>query len=78
MLRWEFQMFDASTDDDLKTAFESMARRKIGTVNVVPDTFFTRVGSGKHDPAADGDGLAAQGWIEQLLDRRIEGIKVRM
>src|SRR5262245_46883777 len=34
--------------------------------------------SGKHDPGADGDGLAAQGRVEQLLDRSIEGIQVRM
>ena len=36
------------------------------------------VGSGKHDPAADGDRLAAQRRVEQLLDRGIEGIEVRM
>ena len=41
MLRWEYQMFEASTDDELKTAFESMAKQKVGAVNVVPDTFFT-------------------------------------
>jgi putative tryptophan/tyrosine transport system substrate-binding protein len=40
-LRWEFQVFEASTDDDLKTAFETIAKRKVGAVNVVPDTFFT-------------------------------------
>jgi putative tryptophan/tyrosine transport system substrate-binding protein len=40
-LRWEFQVFEASTDDDLKTAFETMAEQKVGAVNVVPDTFFT-------------------------------------
>jgi len=34
--------------------------------------------SGKYDPAADGDGLAAQGRVEQLLDRGIEGIQVCM
>ena len=36
------------------------------------------VRSGKHDPATDGDGLAAQRRVEQLLDRGIEGIQVRM
>ena len=36
------------------------------------------VGSGQHNPAADGDGLAAQGRVEQLLDRGIEGVQVRM
>lgn len=41
MLRWGSQIFDASTDDDLKTAFDTMARQKVGAVNVVPDTFFT-------------------------------------
>jgi hypothetical protein len=34
------------------------------------------VGSGEHDPAPDRDGLAAQGRIEKLLDRGIEGIEV--
>jgi hypothetical protein len=29
-------------------------------------------------PTADGDGPAAQGRVEQLLDRGIEGIQVRM
>src|ERR1700676_2461299 len=33
---------------------------------------------GKHDPAADRDSLAAQGGVEQLLDRGVEGIKVGM
>src|ERR1700730_2135478 len=32
----------------------------------------------KHHPAADGDRFAAQGRVEQLLDRCIEGIKVGM
>src|SRR5580704_2311458 len=32
----------------------------------------------EHDSAADSDGLAAQRWIEQLLDRSIERIQVRM
>ena len=36
------------------------------------------VRSGKHDPPADGDRLAAQRWVEQLLDRGIESIQVRM
>jgi putative ABC transport system substrate-binding protein len=40
-MQWEFQIFEASTDDGLKTAFETMAKRKVGAVNVVPDTFFT-------------------------------------
>ena len=40
-LGWESQVFEASTDDDLKTAFETMAKRKVGAVNVVPDVFFT-------------------------------------
>jgi hypothetical protein len=34
--------------------------------------------SRKHDPSANGDRLAAQGRVEHLLDRGIEGIKVRM
>ena len=36
------------------------------------------VRSGKHDPAADGDRLAAQRRVEQLLDRGVEGIQVCM
>src|SRR5262249_2053857 len=40
-LRCDFQVFEASTDDDLKAAFEAMAKRKIGAVNVAPDVFFT-------------------------------------
>jgi hypothetical protein len=31
---------------------------------------------GKHDPATDGDGLAAQRRVEQLLDRSVESIEV--
>jgi putative ABC transport system substrate-binding protein len=40
LLRWESKIFDASTDDDLKTAFATMAKLKVGALNVVPDTFF--------------------------------------
>jgi putative ABC transport system substrate-binding protein len=40
-LRWAFQLFEASTDYDLKTVFETMAKRKVGAINVVPDPFFT-------------------------------------
>jgi hypothetical protein len=36
------------------------------------------VRSGEHDSATDSDRLAAQRWIEQLLDRSIERIQVRM
>src|SRR6266446_6472327 len=36
------------------------------------------VRSGEHNPATDGDGFAAQRRIEKLLDRGVEGIKVRM
>ena len=36
------------------------------------------VGSGQHHAAADGDGLAAQRRVEQLLDRGIEGVEVRV
>jgi len=32
--------------------------------------------SGKHNPTPDGDGLAAQRRVEQLLDRGTEGIQV--
>jgi putative tryptophan/tyrosine transport system substrate-binding protein len=40
-LRWESQIFEASTDDELKLAFEAIAKQKVGAVNVIPDTFFT-------------------------------------
>ena len=40
-MQWDFQIFEASTDGDLKTAFETMATRKVGALDVVPDTFFT-------------------------------------
>jgi len=43
-LRWEFRIFEASTHDDLKTAFAIMARQKIGAIDVVPDTFLQAVG----------------------------------
>jgi hypothetical protein len=36
------------------------------------------VRSGEYHSAANGDGFAAQGWVEQLLDRCIEGIEIRM
>jgi hypothetical protein len=36
------------------------------------------VRSGKHDPTTDGNGLAKQRRVEQLLDRGIEGIQVCM
>src|SRR5271168_1460356 len=36
------------------------------------------VRSGKHNPATDGNGLAAQRRVEELLDRGIEGIQVCM
>src|SRR5262245_21337668 len=39
---------------------------------------FGLVRGSEHHAAADGDGLAAQGRIEQLLDRCIEGIEVGM
>jgi putative ABC transport system substrate-binding protein len=40
-LGWASQIFYARTDDELNTAFETMAKQKVGAVNVVPDTFFT-------------------------------------
>ena len=40
-LHWESHVFEASTDDDLTTAFEAMAKRKVGALNVIPDPFFT-------------------------------------
>jgi len=33
---------------------------------------------GKHNPAANGDRLATQRRIEQLLDRGVEGVQVRV
>jgi putative tryptophan/tyrosine transport system substrate-binding protein len=40
-LHWESQVFEANNADDLTTAFETMAKRKIGAANVVPDPLFT-------------------------------------
>ena len=40
-LGWDSQVFEASTERDLETAFAAMAKQKIGALNVVPDTFFT-------------------------------------
>src|SRR5688572_2793220 len=36
------------------------------------------VGGGQHHAAADGNRLAAQARIQELLDRGIEGIEIRM
>ena len=36
------------------------------------------VGRGEHHPAADGDRLAAQRRVEQLLDRGVEGVEIGM
>ena len=36
------------------------------------------IGGGENDAATDGDGLATQGWVEQLLDRRVKSIEVGM
>jgi hypothetical protein len=33
---------------------------------------------GKHNPAADSNGFAAQRRVKQLLDRGIKGIEVRV
>jgi putative tryptophan/tyrosine transport system substrate-binding protein len=40
-MQWDSQAFEASADGDLKLAFETMATRKVGAVDVIPDTFFT-------------------------------------
>src|SRR5262249_29753692 len=34
--------------------------------------------SGKHNPATNGNRPAEQRWVEQLLDRGVEGVQVRM
>src|SRR5688500_8765731 len=36
------------------------------------------VGGGEHDAAADGNRLGAQARVEQLFDRRIKGVEVRV
>jgi hypothetical protein len=36
------------------------------------------IGGSQHHSATHGDRLAAQGWVQQLLDRRIECIEIRM
>ena len=40
-LRWESQVFEASTDDGLEIAFESLVKKKVGALSVAPDTFFS-------------------------------------
>jgi putative ABC transport system substrate-binding protein len=40
-LRWESRVFEASTDDELKTAFENMAKSKVSALSVDADPFFT-------------------------------------
>jgi putative ABC transport system substrate-binding protein len=40
-LQWDFQIFIANTDDELKAVFEEMARRQIGALNVVGHPAFT-------------------------------------
>jgi hypothetical protein len=39
---------------------------------------FGLIGRGQHNTAADGDRLPTQRRVEQLLDRRVERIEVRM
>jgi putative tryptophan/tyrosine transport system substrate-binding protein len=41
VLGWNSEVFGASTDDELKLAFENMAKRKVGALSVAPDPFFT-------------------------------------
>jgi putative ABC transport system substrate-binding protein len=42
-LRWEAQVFEASTEDGLEAAFEAMTKQKIAALTVVPDTLFTTI-----------------------------------
>ena len=66
---------EMTTDkDQLRTEFTRASSRHSAADSERP--CFVR--SGKHDPAADGDRLAAQGRVEQLFDRGIEGVQVRM
>jgi putative tryptophan/tyrosine transport system substrate-binding protein len=39
-LGWDFLVFEASTDDELQAAFEAMACRKVGALNVTGNPFF--------------------------------------
>src|SRR5262245_58127281 len=61
----------ASDKDELRTELARPASRHAAAYAEGPRF----VGSGKHNPTTDGDRLAAQGWVEQLLDRGIEGIQ---
>jgi hypothetical protein len=54
----------AADKDEVRTEVARLSSRHAAADSEGPGF----VGSGKHDPAADGDGLAAQGWVEQLLD----------
>jgi putative ABC transport system substrate-binding protein len=40
-LRWEFHVFNATTQDDLETAFASLTQRGVGALLVTADPFFT-------------------------------------
>ena len=64
----------AADKDELRTKLARPPSRHTAADSEGPGL----VGRGKHNPAADGYWLAAQGRIEQLLDRGIEGIQIRM
>jgi hypothetical protein len=64
----------ATDKNELRT---ELARPKARHAACDPERFGF-VGSGQHHPAADGNGLTAQRRVEQLLDRGIEGVEVRV
>src|SRR6266446_6577769 len=62
----------AADKDQLRTQLA----RPPGRHTAADSERFSFVGSSEHDPAPDRNGLAAQAWVEKLLDRGIEGIEV--
>ena len=64
----------AADEDELRTELARPSSRHAAT----DAEGLGLVGGGEHDPAADGDGLAAERGVEQLLNRGIEGVEVRV
>ena len=64
----------SADEDELRTQLARLPARHAAAHAESPGF----VGSGKHDSAADGNGLAAQRRVKQLLYRGIKGVQVRM
>ena len=64
----------AADENQLRTEFSRLAARHASA----DAEGLGLVGCGENDPATHGDRLAAQGWVQQLLDRRIKCIQIGM